>query len=695
MKKTHIRRSAMMLSFLFFVHSVIAVIPQSGASVSQVAHSSRKSFSQKVEAYVKRIQPTSDQQAIKLLLNLSNELTLQINKQVNSAQSAIRKKAHHEFLSIINNLQVYPENYDHNTDPLFLNARELVLVRVAAALVEDVRGKIIRILSTIDYHLSYWKEQQTHTTSYWFHKSPLKWFKGPRQEVEVANHIKRLKERQDHYFEVLGVISKEVDKFKVNGSMQEQYSWIASLVDAINVQLLAKPVHTTAVPLSYKRLLNIIQEVVLGLWRYSELTVSNEIDADKKPNTFVRNWLWYAAGAIGVLGTTALMYPHRSKFAEWQQRFSESFNDYAIKPLKNFKEVFWPEEKKDTLKKLTEEMDHISTMLGGDNNLSDELRKQKIETMEREMRDGFFNQVKSLTQDKQTRTRLQTHIRNLSNNPKFEITDDTIQHAADCFAHPETGQLDTAMNFLKAVLFDKGDIMQQVSTAVDPVIAAYQNPKEEVGSYKPTYLEGSKTTAFLGLKNPVAIDKTVKYIIEDIKDKAIPGVADVVSTLILYTLGYQWYGSKMSSKLAHITECLKQEINRSYGASKATIAVGAILPTVGAVWAIGYGMKLLYNRIRYPYINFQPIRTSLVEIGLLLNRYEDVLSTNADFHARDYGKLLYLLDRLRHHKHKVPMMHQERFKQDIKKLESPITAQQKIRIIDFMYRSYEFLAPQY
>lgn len=103
-------------------------------------------------------------------------------------------------------------------------------------------------------------------------------------------------------------------------------------------------------------------------------------------------------------------------------------------------------------------------------------------------------------------------------------------------------------------------------------------------------------------------------------------------------------------------------------------------------------LKLLYKKYNTP-LSCEPIRIALVDMALILNVYGDALPTEMD--ATDFGRLAYLAHTLELDISLIPKQYRESFLIEVGLLRtSSLNAQQKMRVIDLMYKKYPFLAFQ-
>lgn len=106
-------------------------------------------------------------------------------------------------------------------------------------------------------------------------------------------------------------------------------------------------------------------------------------------------------------------------------------------------------------------------------------------------------------------------------------------------------------------------------------------------------------------------------------------------------------------------------------------------------WKVG---RALYKRCRVM-PDCESIRVALVDIALLLNVYGDAAPERMD--STDFGRLAYLAHKLELEVGLVPKNYRESFLLEVGLLHtSSLNAQQKMKVIDLMYKKYPFLSFQ-
>ncbi len=736
-------RNSILMGIVFLVSSSGAMVPgkkpmglnatlMSQWSIPvQAAHSQGNIFNKKLDTYCKHAEhrikadPQFAQQQFKPKINLlldPIEVLDGIRKNVNNRNPSERDIAYRGIKEVFGSLICQTEEIDKLANSGLQQAGVLALVKMTATLVEDFKGVLIRAIgsedsaSGIEYHLKYWKEQESHLTYYKWHRSPLKMFNRTSAENQVRAHIEELKQRQDKYYEILGTVCKQVDTFNVDASVQEQYAWIASVMATINVELFEQKSGNQVEQLNYSKLCSDLHTMFNNVRNYNQVTFPKFRAIHQKPYFVTRNWLAVTAGVASAAAIGFYCWNNRAKiFGDdrnigWTGKLKASFNDYVIQPLKDIKNVMFGEDLEkegqpdNGTVRIQRGTDRLNRVLSAKQNENRDAIRQDFEEKVR----GYLAAVDAqgtIRRDAQGRIvlddnkvqQLQTALRNLqpAGEQPIVINDAYIAQAAQDYVRPQDGNFDRPMNLLAAVLDERSNA---VGSAGDQARQQPAAPNQQPGVGTRIFnAVGGKLVA-----QPVdKVNRLINLVDGPIRQQAFPAITDIITNLILQLQGTKMLTKEISDATNEITQGVKEETDallaqgkRIYRANRFTFTMSALLPSLAAVGVIGWVVKKVVDYYRR--VNYAPVRMALVDVGQLLNRYEDTTSTNKDFEVRDYGRLIYLLDRLRHYNDKlVPVQHKERFMIDIESLEDTITAQQKMRIIDLMYRSYDFLSPNF
>lgn len=249
--------------------------------------------------------------------------------------------------------------HDGNTEGESYRYEQLcsaLLLTCAQVFFNEMRGQILQALHDIDNHLIYWHYQQNHQLHYFFSKSPIKWVKGKEQDKEIAHNIMKLERKQRELYTLLGSLTEHAHSFtEVKATYENCYGWIERLCEIAHCVKI-----TSQYTADESRFDEIAAVLELKLKRISKLKSDclMSVAGAKKPNHFVRNWVSYSA----LIATTAYMMHYSAKNPEVVRSACNAVHNEASKflilllhPLQKIYErgklVFSEEKKKEESKK--------------------------------------------------------------------------------------------------------------------------------------------------------------------------------------------------------------------------------------------------------------------------------------------------------------------------------------------------------
>ncbi|HLJ30801.1 MAG TPA: hypothetical protein VKU36_00025 [Candidatus Babeliales bacterium] len=166
-----------------------------------------------------------------------------------------------------------------------------LLLVCAQVFCNDIRNQLLTALHDIDLCIIYWRYQQQHQLSYFFHKSPAKWIMGKSQVQEISYNIKRLEQKQKELYTFLGALTGHIHSFTDHEPMCEDcYTWMEELFT--HMAPIFSSTHYDSDGTTFDDLaaqLNIHIKQVGAL----KSTVLKPIAFAKKPRHLVRNWIPY------------------------------------------------------------------------------------------------------------------------------------------------------------------------------------------------------------------------------------------------------------------------------------------------------------------------------------------------------------------------------------------------------------------
>ncbi len=566
-------------------------------------------FAEKVNAYVQRVRSgSSGKEGVGEVLGRANLLT-----PYSSMKSVV---------TILNRLGAF---LIKDKDAATNEACCASLVKVVVPIVEQFDRELFENLYTIDRCLEYWEYQRMNPVSYFFHKSPLKYF-TLGQEEEVADKIQFLKAEQQYQLALLGKISIHLSSFDADRSIDNQYDWIQQLCRILFSYDATSSIAPDAelFPLLYEST-NLVENYRIFM---SDLLSSYHV-----PSVIMRRWLEGIALVAGVTYATSKNWDDIKGYS------NQVVNDISER-LEARADVVSAEGSRDMLdlaqdreaarafgisvKKYAKlraglaeywvDIKQCKQPTGGGSRAGDgryviaDLRKNPIEIAY-----DFYRTI----------------ILNASGgSPRLRKIKDDLKDAG-----PSFGRARDMNSFFRQVIRDALNDTPQVD---------FNNANES-----------GWMNAFLGRITgaPQAWSRT----------KNMLGTFKVSSHL--------WM----------------QEYPKLWSLIKAS-------PWVLASGIAALSVHKLYKKIRgVP--NYDPLRADLVDMALLLNVYGD--SHPADMDACDFGKLVYLAHKLQQEEGRVPKQHRFSFMNEVGLLQrSSLTADQKMKVIDLMYKKYPFLAQQ-
>lgn len=540
-----------------------------------VAHyQDEHAFGNKVSTYVTQI--CSKQQA-------------ELHAIFGAIESVHKNIEYDDLKDVLNKVAQVHASLGSDTDE-FEEFRCALLLKASIPFSEYVRKAILHTLNHLDNQIKYWECQKGHPVSYFFHKSPLKWFSKANQMKEIISNLRQLRRVQKEHCKMLGILMVHLDSFKNEASTAEQYQWLAQLLSIIHQLCMEKGLEPQDIA-NYDALFPLMQRLLDQTEAHQDKICDYVIADAQKPNHFVRNWLTYTTAGIGALATWR--WYRNPLNSQKITRLSSNFYEQVVSgPVKGVREVFKEDERgnaKDRVEKLVKEAGKI---------IKDPVLLGRLDAFQKIVKDVWPN------------------LKPDGNYVYYFLRDKLWSQA-------------------KRDAVEKG--FNDLEELVDEVL-------EDFKDYASTIIGDSS----------------------EIKDK-INNILDK--------------GEEISDKVLGLYRQLKV-----FAAILRLVPLGVLITGAGTV------LYKTYKKLRKP--NYEPIRTTLVDIAHLLNCYEDAHSEQME--PEDYGKLLYLGYRLKKEKYEVPAEKRYRFVADINKLlGNQLSANKKRNVVDLMYKRYDFLAPTY
>lgn len=616
---------------------VVYPMQQENLLKKRFTHHDQKPFQKEVSKYVKMSLQSipeaifNKNQKIKKLyedLDIVERIIAPNESKMLSAH--VQRMVHTVFEQIVPLLEAINQIPDHNQ-----SLRLGILLRLAVPLTIYGRAFALRSLMVIDRHLNYWENALAHPVHYFFHKSPARLVQQQSQREEIKKNIKNLRAREHAMHSFLGLLVAHLGDYNPYDVQENQYYWITGLVTILQ-SLYDESVFLNIGLMPQKVSDDLAQQLIntFQSMRSYEKDMNHRLAKMGKPNHASRNWIWYSAGALSAVCAGVFLVNNYEKIPVWFDTVKNAvWNRVINTPFKALKDAFWshdkPEDNQQFAQKVDKSVDEIQKFIGHGTHDINEVKKIFKETMDK---------------CKTKECLSQKYINNYEQQIALATQDIVIPGAAN-----------------------NSEAIHMIEDAINNI------------SKKMSGLSGNSLWNILRSDDTTSITLLVPLInlmthAYKIKAKAITGEGSELFKLL----------TNRARKLLHDSE-------RTLTQNKATAALAAIVPAglllYGGYKAVAAAYRGIKGKKRYT-----SIQRGLVDIAHILNFYNDNDAYPADMGPADYGKLVYLLHKLRTEAYNVPEECRVDYLDDIKKLTSgSITAKKKMKVIDLMYKSYPFL----
>ena len=554
-------------------------------------------FAQKVAAYVNGVQSKTPKDGVGQVLSKAVFLTPQA--MMKSVTTILNELGPH----LIRDKNVAEQE-----------ACSASLIKLLVPIVTQFEAALFNGVRAIERSLEYWQMQEAHPASYFFHKSPIKYFTFD-QKSEVAAKIQVLKTMREQHFELLGKINIQLSSFDGQIAVQDQYVWIQKLCRVL---------------FAYDETLHVAEDAEIFPLLYEATNIVSQYKTRMHerlktyyiPSLFARRWMELTAATAGVSGGCLYLHKHPDVLARYTNKSGEYWSyakgvvfgkcDSTAVDARygKYRNKWWvlrsghervQDVKKEIGKSNVERLDVVSSMMGAYLDIGVEGCRHVVEAFA-EMGHAFA---------------------------------DGGQRAG--FAEK------LANYFVSGTDMVRGGMGRVANTLSDP--------KKKTG--------GSSSSS----SSPSSEDE----------DEKLPFTVSE-SFHEVYNTGKLWIALQ------------KVENPRIWGLIR---SAPFTIPSSFFAWKMS---KALYRRYtKLP--DCEPIRVALVDIALILNVYGDAAPEEMD--PSDFGRLAYLAHKLELDSGLAPKQYRESFLIEIGLLRtSSLNAQQKMKVIDLMYKKYPFLAFQ-
>lgn len=597
-----------------------------------------------------------------------------------------------------------------------------LLLTVSQVFCNEMRNQILYALHDIDNLLAYWNYQHNHQIYYFFHKSPVKWVMGKEQEKEIAHNIIKLERKQHKLYTLLGSLTEHLHSFTETGTTyQDCYAWIEQLFEiAADIKI---PSQYSTDESAFDELAAMLELKLKRVGKFKTDCLASIVNA-KKPNRFVRNWMLYSTALVAM----AYIAHYNSKNPEVIPSAFKAVQDEASKflilllhPLQKIYErgklAFSSEEKKVEDNALNE----LSKKLG------EEIASKMVKDIEK-------NSAPQKDVEKKLTVDGKDDLDDLLNET-IKVGEETVSDIAEQLAKSNSSvredgfkyieqALNSYSNYQMVIDFKRSGDLEKIKNLVEPIkVDGLVINQKEVDEYNQSFKKvtefvdqfsqeswwitsGSRTSWVylnfgLGLirADDDYLNLLQKY--TDIIDKKILRLFQL-SAMVVENLGRKGDDLiEQANSLSKQADDLIAQANRlERDADKVLKYVEAELKyvkeqlrdhelTLMFTSLIPLGITALAGTKAYKWAttrDYSSIRIALSDVNSLL------IEAAHNLDDYNYGKLVYLICKLRHKATYLKDSLANEFLGDVAKLESKqYSAQTKHDIVENMFNKYAFL----
>ena len=540
-----------------------------------------------------------------------------------------------------------------------------LLLKISATISASAREAILDVLYTTDNYLTYWYDQHNHTTRYFFHKSPHKWFIGKKQEDEIDDNIQLLQKVQEKHYRILGLLTAHLNTFEGMANVSDHYAWLDQLFSIINNVLVAQKRTDSSSADQFCRLAKTMQHYLGKLPEHYNQVMTTIVPA-KKPNHFVRNWIAYSTLLTSTLLARNYWNRHwkdpkhwigENKINGYKESLQDYWQEYCVDPIGDTWKVLFGKGNKKQAKNQSNKAVEQKHKLPNKRKIKDDIASQQA--FVKELSAGMDADMQKLASDMTAKIMKKTDI----NSTRKEMK-----------------------HFFKKEVKEKYIPAEEVpgilTAEKEGNIALFQDyvnrmPKHTIGNFiqrdhvvNAFFIFAQLKMFHLGVNAASALGQILDVYVKDINEKLSNVMIHVIMTL-----------ANVNGKLLDLDKLKKQ--------LRVTLNFAALIPAIAAGWVVYKGTSSAYHWLTKR--DYASIRHALAQVNAIL-----IESAN-NFNDTVYGELIYLLHKLKlkamRYVSRKNNMRQE-FCNDIVKLESQdFSVEQKRAIIQNMRAHYPFLLP--
>lgn len=492
----------------------------------------------------------------------------------------------------------------------------------------DVRNQILDALHDVDHLIVYWRNVQQHQLHYFFHKSPTKWIMGKSQAKEITHNLARLEYKQKELYTLLGALTGHIHAFT-----ERNMTYNDCYIWMDELFAMVKGVQNISPYTSDgTKFDDLAAQLGLRIKRVSSLKndVLRSIAFAKKPSRFIRNWMAYTV-ALAAAGYAAHYYAHN------YTDVNKALNDRRLALGKSWVDLV-----------VNPSKDIWDTLSGK----GDDIIQQDNLDFQKGISD-FGQNLKDLEVKKDFNKKISNDMRRYIDDDRKNVQK-KMKNLLDSWLSWNCIDKEKYNTIIEA------EAVGNIGPFNDFVLTDVKM-KAHNWAWSPNEIL-QVILVFLELNIYHYGSNIIQIVFELIIDYGIPVVKEA---LIVLSKGNTQYAA-LAKKLLFIAN------------------VAVLTPTIIVGGGAGYGLFKTYKWVTAR--DYSPIRIALADINSLLIESAIQLSDH------DYGKLVYLICKLRHKATYLKDSLAHEFLTDVAKLESKqYNPAVKRGIVENMFNKYAFL----
>lgn len=668
------------LIFQWLIVPLLAVSVNNAAALyeEQVVHRTPREFKQAISQYIKH----TDAHAVQKMrrdpdedVSYKKELRYLFKNYGNFSAPALLSRLQSAHQTMVNmELDKESEIYQHYEQ--VSSALLLVCVQIFC---NDVRNNMLDALHHIDHLIMYWRYQQQHQLSYFFHKSPTKWIMGKSQAKEITQNIGRLERKRRTLYTALGALMGHIHAFsECDVAYDNCYVWIHTLFDMMTC--VQSEFVDAADDITFDALAAQLASKMKHVGSLKH-TIIRSVAFAKPSSHVVRNWIPYTI-ALAAAGYAAHYHMNNPLV------FPAAFGAVQLEAMRLFNLSIAPFNK--IYERIKVALSDNGKVNKNDLNHFNEEKPQAIELK----KDNFEEIITLLDQLKDVGNQLDEAGTEVVSNISLQLAKSNTTLREDAIKMLESGIEDAECSWI-GYNFDAAVLKADLKKVQDKDPIAYQRVHKSITNLcKKTYYTPQGISLWLKLSRGLSLLGIVEDYLDPLQEysriadegiikKTVPLIDKEAAVIAKLGEGLIREGATQLQQveiLIKVAEEQLQQAEKQLKDQELTLMFTALIPLISTCAVT----TKLYSWLSKK--NYSPIRIALADINALL------IESSAHLDDHDYGKLVYLISKLRHKSYslKDPLAYE--FLVDVEKLESKqYDPAIKRGIVENMFNKYAFL----